>query len=75
MKLGPKLNCSTKHLSGRPLPVPRSDDAHDVFETAHELLAKAMLGLILLHVAGAAKHHLQGHRHLTARMAPWLGRS
>ena len=58
-----------------PLPVPRSDDAHDLFETAHELLSKVMLGLILLHVAGAVKHHLQGHRHLAARMAPWLGRS
>ena len=29
--------------------------------------------LIVLHVAGALKHYAQGHRHLTARMAPWLG--
>ncbi len=57
-----------------PLPVPRGDDAHDLFEDGHELLAKVMLGLILLHVAGAAKHHLQGHRHLIGRMGPWLCR-
>jgi cytochrome b561 len=57
-----------------PLPVPRSDDAHDLFEGAHELLGKVMLGLILLHVAGAVKHHLEGHRHLIGRMGPWLYR-
>ena len=32
-----------------------------------------MIVLILLHVAGALKHHLQGHKHLMARMAPWIG--
>ena len=56
------------------LPVPRTDDAHDLFEEAHELLGKVMIGLILLHVAGAMKHHLQGHRHLIGRMAPMLYR-
>ena len=49
------------------LPVPRSDEAH-------ELLGKGMIGLIALHVAGALKHHLQGHRHLIGRMGPWLYR-
>ncbi len=58
-----------------PLPVPRSDDAHDLFEDGHELLAKLMLGLLFLHVTGAVKHHLQGHRHLIGRMAPWLHRA
>ncbi|HWH21778.1 MAG TPA: cytochrome b [Allosphingosinicella sp.] len=57
-----------------PLPVSRSDEAHDLFEEAHALLAFAMMGLILLHVAGAIKHHLQGHRHLIGRMGPWLHR-
>lgn len=56
------------------LPVPRTDGAHDLFEDAHELLGKLMIVLILLHVAGALKHHLQGHRHLIGRMAPWLHR-
>lgn len=57
-----------------PLPVSRSDDAHDALEDAHEWIAKGMIGLILLHVAGALKHHLQGHRHLIGRMAPRLRR-
>ena len=57
-----------------PLPVPRSDDAHDFFEEAHELLAWLTLGLVALHVAGALKHHLEGHKHMIGRMAPWLYR-
>jgi len=57
-----------------PLPVSRSDRVHDLLENAHELLGYAMLALIALHVAGALKHHLQGHRHLIGRMGPWLYR-
>jgi cytochrome b561 len=56
------------------LPVSRSESAHELFEEVHEVLGKLMIGLILLHVAGAVKHHLQGHRHLIGRMAPWLYR-
>ncbi|HWH18588.1 MAG TPA: cytochrome b [Allosphingosinicella sp.] len=56
------------------LPVSRSDAAHDLFEELHEILGKLMIGLILLHLAGALKHHLQGHRHLIGRMGPWLYR-
>ena len=58
-----------------PLPVSRGDDAHDFLEEAHELLGLSMVGLIVLHVAGALKHHVQGHRHLIGRMAPWLYRA
>ena len=50
----------------------RGDDAHDLFEEAHEIMGKAMIGLIVLHVAGALKHHFEGHRHLIGRMAPWV---
>lgn len=57
-----------------PLPVSRSKDTHELFEEVHELLAFVMLGLIALHVLGALKHHFEGHRHLTGRMAPWLYR-
>jgi len=55
-----------------PLPVPKS--SRDLYEGAHELLGKLMIGLVLLHVAGALKHHLEGHRHLIGRMAPWAYR-
>ena len=57
-----------------PLPVARSDAVHDVFEEAHELLGWLMLGLLALHIAGALKHHLEGHRQLIGRMAPFLYR-
>jgi cytochrome b561 len=57
-----------------PLPVSRSDSAHDLLEFLHYWLGWAMLGLIALHVAGALKHHLEGHRHLIGRMGPWLYR-
>ncbi len=56
------------------LPVARTDGAHDLFEELHEIAAKLMLGLIALHLLGAIKHHLQGHRHLIGRMGPWLYR-
>lgn len=55
-----------------PLPVPEGKGFHDAFEEAHELLGKLMIGLVALHVAGALKHHLEGHHHLIGRMAPWL---
>ena len=42
-----------------PLPVSRARDVHELFEEVHELLGKLMIGLIVLHVAGAAKHHLE----------------
>ena len=58
-----------------PLPVSRSDGAHDLWEDLHEILGKAMIGLVLLHVAGALKHHFGGHRHLMSRIAPWAYRS
>ena len=57
-----------------PLPVSRAEDTHELFEEVHEWLAYAGLGLIALHVAGALKHHLGGHRHLIERMAPWAWR-
>jgi cytochrome b561 len=57
-----------------PLPVPRGGDLSDLFEDLHEWLGKAMIALVVLHVAGALKHHLAGHRHLMGRMAPWLYR-
>lgn len=54
-----------------PLPVSREEDVHEAFETLHKLLGYGMLALLALHVAGALRHHLQGHRHLIGRMAPW----
>jgi cytochrome b561 len=57
-----------------PLPVAPGEGIHDFAEEAHELLGYVMLLLLVLHVGGAVKHHLDGHRHLIGRMAPWLYR-
>ena len=56
-----------------PLPL-RGEEAHELMEEVHEILAKLMIGLIVLHVAGALKHHFEGHKHLIGRMAPWAYR-
>jgi cytochrome b561 len=57
------------------LPVSRGDDAHDLFDNVHVVLGWAMLVLVVLHVAGALKHQLQGHRQVFGRMAPWAYRA
>ncbi len=57
-----------------PLPVSRSEDSHELWEQMHGLLGYAITALLALHIAGAAKHHFQGHRHLIGRMGPWLYR-
>jgi cytochrome b561 len=58
-----------------PLPVTPGEGIHDFAEEAHELLGYGMLLLLALHVGGAVKHHLDGHRHFIGRMAPWLSRA
>ena len=55
-----------------PLPVTPGEDLHELAEEVHEMLGYAMLVLLALHVGGALKHHLAGHRHLIGRMAPWV---
>jgi len=42
------------------------------FAEYHEYLGWSMLVLLLLHVAGAMSHQLQGHRQVLGRMAPWM---
>jgi cytochrome b561 len=57
-----------------PLPIAGGKAVHEIYEERHELIGYLMLATILLHVAGALKHQLQGHRHLFGRMAPWFYR-
>ncbi|HYD38413.1 MAG TPA: cytochrome b [Allosphingosinicella sp.] len=54
------------------LPVAQGEEIHEFFEEVHEWLAYGILVLLALHVGGALRHHLAGHRHLVGRMAPWL---
>lgn len=57
-----------------PLPVARGEAAHEAGEFLHNWLGYSMIALLALHVAGAIKHHLDGHRQVVARMAPWIAR-
>jgi cytochrome b561 len=57
------------------LPISHSDDVHDTVDTIHTVLGWTMLALVCLHVAGALKHQLQGHRQIFGRMAPWAYRT
>ena len=50
------------HHNASTLPVSRTEDVHEWFEEVHKWLAYAGLALIALHVAGALKHHFDGHR-------------
>lgn len=42
----------------------------EVLENVHAILAFSALGLLVLHVAGAVKHHIEDG-HFIARMLPW----
>lgn len=54
-----------------PLPhLPLSSRVSESVEEAHEILAWIGLALFLLHVAGAARHHLLLHDGILKRMAP-----
>lgn len=56
------------------LPIARDADSHDLWDTVHVFLGWAMLALVVLHILGALKHQLQGHRQIFGRMAPWAYR-
>ncbi len=46
--------------------------AADTALEIHELLAFGMVGLFLLHVVAALKHHFVDHDGILARMVPWI---
>lgn len=54
-----------------PLPIARSEEAHGAYEELHEIFAFAMIGLIVLHVAGALKHHIMDKDVTIRRMMPF----
>jgi cytochrome b561 len=56
------------------LPVSHADGLHEAFETLHSWFGWSMLVLVVLHVAGALKHQLEGHRQVFGRMQPWAYR-
>lgn len=46
------------------LPADVKQRVHDGFGEAHELIAKLVYLLVVLHLAGAIKHQMEGHREL-----------
>jgi cytochrome b561 len=56
------------------LPVEQSRVTAERVHNAHELLAFTAIGLILLHVAGALKHHFLDRDDVLARMLPFVRR-
>lgn len=52
------------------LPVPQSREAAGGWGQAHELLGFATIGVLLLHVAGALKHHFVDRDDVLVRMLP-----
>ena len=56
------------HLPG----MPQSDALEGAFMQTHEYLAFGAIGLIILHVAAALKHHFVNRDNVLAGMAPWI---
>ena len=54
--------------------LPVGAPASDLGATAHGVLGWTMLALVLLHVAGALRHHLILRDATLVRMAPWFAR-
>ena len=54
-------------------PVPQDKAIAGVWADRHELMAYAMLALLLLHIAGVLKHRFVQHDHLLNRMSPGAG--
>lgn len=54
------------------LPVPGGEGTASALSELHELGAAAILGLLILHVAGALKHHYADGDNVLARMVPGM---
>lgn len=60
------------------LPVPVGEAGAEFWAGVHELLAKATIGLLVLHIGAALKHHLRDRDDVLLRMLPqrvgrWIG--
>lgn len=53
------------------LPVGTTEDTNEFFGEAHELLGNLMIGLLILHVAAALKHHFVDRDTVLRRMLPF----
>jgi cytochrome b561 len=56
---------------GAQLPIAGGTLSEDQLEEVHEILFNILLGLALLHVAAALKHHFFDHDGVLRSMLPW----
>ena len=56
------------HIPG----IPQSEGLEGVFKNTHEILAKGIIALLLLHVGAALKHHFVERDTVLTRMVPFL---
>lgn len=54
------------------LPVGSDEPTADMFHELHEIFAFVMIGLFLLHVGAALKHHFVDKDGTMRRMVPWM---
>ena len=67
----PKLS-PIVHIADQPDGAAKIKEAHELFEERHEMVGFIFLGLLILHLAGALKHHFIDKERELARMG--LGR-
>jgi cytochrome b561 len=60
---------------GAQLPVTGGTLSEDQLEEVHELLFNVLLGLAVLHIVGALKHHLFNRDNVLRSMLPLIGRN
>ncbi len=53
------------------LPITPDRDTHEVWQETHELLGNIMIGLLILHVLAALKHHFVDRDTVLRRMLPF----
>ncbi|MEM6650080.1 MAG: cytochrome b/b6 domain-containing protein, partial [Pseudomonadota bacterium] len=54
------------------LPLPVNDALSDWFGDVHEIISKATIALIFLHVGAALKHHFINRDDILSRMVPFI---
>lgn len=57
-----------------PALMPPGEEMHHLLEEVHEVLSKVLIGLAILHVLAALKHHFIDRDGLLFRMLPWRPR-
>lgn len=55
-----------------PLLIGKNEDLGHTAKEVHEMIGNVIIALLVLHVAGAVKHHVKDKDNTMLRMAPWI---